>query len=499
MALTRLVQTASREFWQESAAGSFVGGTTTTIQTLLERASILFGGTKKILGKITLSTVTGTPVVSAAVSYTGDGLLQVALTNSATGTQAAWTMDLHILDVPAGESTASHFDVVTAPTATPSVGTNRLYVDGTLGSDGNDGSDYDHAWKTLGKLVGELSIQDALFPNASVTYVHARGAFTATDHLILNSLVQGRGRVVIGCDFANSTVTQSGLVVDVKDAIAPAAAPIHDLTCIEVSGITFTATDEGRHLRFNNGATGNIATAQIVSVASGTEAWVSWRFGASGANAEKAAWVVAGSTIAVDVFESAAIIAGYIQVTSSGRIAQGATAPLAGNALSLFNLRTYNPVSLNRGANTCLWLDTRNAGGTAQNIVAIGSTTCGFGSWTDDNLDPADLFEYGFADATSPCYAFGCRAASMFATDGTYSIHGRFTTDVTMTSNSVAYASNARSFRGTGNGTSQVYNSIGSAATTTTSPPFYATAGGRLHTEFCTTLGTAAAGLATGF
>lgn len=499
MALSRLVQTATREFWQETAAASFAAGTTTTLQTLIERATIMFGGLHKVHGRITLSSVTGTPVVTAAATYTGDGRLQVALTNSGAGSQAAWTLDLKVIDAVNGGDTLPLFEVVTeANPAAPA--TNRLYVDGTLGDDGNSGTgSYDTAWKTCDKLVRELSIQDALFPNASVTYVHMRGAFEAADHLILSALMQSRGRIVIGHDFADSTVTQTGLVVTVDDQIAPAGVPVHDLTVIEVSGITFTAADEGRHMRFNDGAGGHVATAQIVSVADGTHAWISWRFGAGGVNPENAAWVVGGSTIQVHIFESAAVIAGSIHLTASGRTSQGATAPLAGNALSLFNLRTYSPVTMVGGQSICLWVDARNGAGTAQNITTYDSTTTVLGGWTANNFDPADLFEYGFADASSPCFAIGCRANTVVAVGGSVEIHGRFVQDVQLNGLSLAYVSNARSFQGSSSMSSQAVNCIGSAATTTTSPPFTATSGGRLRTERCVAVGTAAAGLATGF
>lgn len=494
MVLSRTLSTTTQEFWTETAA-TLTGGTSIAHTTLLTRD---INNIRKPVIKVVLHTVTLVPVITCAVTYDGLGRMIVTLTNTAAaGTSAGYTLDIQwVAIVNYGNADPSFTYSTLAAIAAPPVA--RLYVDGTLGDDNNDGLSFTTAWKTLDYLRKQLELQKALFPGIATTYVHTRGAWAADDHLAFTSLQQGLGRVVIGCDFDNSTVLQTGTVNAVSDHIGANPAPLHDLVFLTLTGITLTSADEGRCIRFINAAGTAYATGQIMQrVAAGT-CWVSFRFGAGGVNPERPAFVVGGDTITAQIFESAAVVAGRIILGVEGRIPQAATGVISGQSVSLLNLRTYTQALIYGTGGGVVWIDARNAAGTAQPIVAVGGAGMCLGTWTSDWTHPDDMQEFGFADSTNANYAVGCRGSNVTATEGVFSVHGMFTGTVSLAATATALGVRAQSVQAAGSGASSASSCMADAGTTTTAPPYRATSGGMLATDRCCVITGNAAGLATG-
>lgn len=495
MVLSRTLSTTTREFWTETAA-TLIGGTAIAHTTLLQRD---INNIRKPVVKVKLSIVTLVPVITCDVTYDAGGFMIVTLTNTAAvGTSAAYTLDIQWATIVNNGTADPSFSYDTlAAIAAPPV--NRVYVDGTLGDDNNDGSSYTQAWKTLDYLRKQLEAQKALFPGTATTYVHTRGAWAADDHLALTALQQGLGRIVIGCDFDNSTLLQTGTVTTIHDHIPATAVPLHDLCYISLTGIVLTSADEGRHVRFIDATGANYATAQIMQRISATECWINWRFGAGGVNPERAAFVVGGDVITAQIFESTALIAGRIILGAEGRIPQAATGVTSGQGVSLLNLRTYNQALLYGTGGGAVWIDARNAAGTAQPIVAVGGAGTCLGTWTSDWTHPDDMQEFGFADAVNAGYATGCRGSNVTATAGVTSVHGLFTGTLSLSATVTAVGVRAQSIQSVGAGAALASYCMADAGTTTTAPPYMANAGGILATDRCCVVTGNVAGLTTGY
>ncbi len=152
--------------------------------------------------------------------------------------------------------------------STPPSGTQRIYVDGTAGSDANTGGNWANAFQTLRRAeIAARAILSEL-PDGVDVIIYVRGAFATYEVLDLNDCLSGLSRVYVVHPFDQWTISGAG--ADTGALVALPGAPgdeAHNLEIIQPSFVV-NGTMLGHVLRFEeaDGIATDTALVTIVQV-----------------------------------------------------------------------------------------------------------------------------------------------------------------------------------------------------------------------------------------
>jgi len=152
--------------------------------------------------------------------------------------------------------------------STPPSGTQRIYVDGTSGSDANTGGNWANAFLTFRRAeIAARAILSEL-PDGVDVIIYVRGAFAAYEVLDLNDCLSGLSRVYVVHPFDQWTISGAGADTGALTALPPAPGDeAHNLQAVQPAFVV-NGTMLGHVLRFeeNDGIATDTALATIVQV-----------------------------------------------------------------------------------------------------------------------------------------------------------------------------------------------------------------------------------------